>query len=144
MMNRLKRILIVISILLLMLIVVWFVVRIPATDAPPRPSNIPKGAFWRGAEYEGFWILFSGTDRDKKYYRFKVFSDYDGKLVMDANFAIPNTCKIELSMNDKIVEKVRYYEFDKIVLDSCMLQVVYPAFGGSFWEMGKARLRNTK
>jgi hypothetical protein len=132
-------IIMLISFLLVIAFTGWLLIRVPNSDEPDRPMNVPKAAFWRGGVDEGFWFVLDGTDTVKRSYRFKIFNDYNGELAIDANFRMDTTCDSNMPSVKRIADKVKYFEFDKIVLDSCMLEIIYPAFGGSLWELEKSK-----
>jgi hypothetical protein len=107
------------------------------TGAPKRPRGVPAEATWRGAADEGFWLLLAGVDSTSRQYRFRIYADYDGHLTLDANFKPSDSGMTDLPLDTGIFKRIRYYELDKIHLDTGRLDMVYPAFGGSFWEVEK-------
>jgi hypothetical protein len=115
----------------------WFMIRVPDDHQAERPHNVPLTAFWKGSVEEGFWFIVNGVDTVERSYHFKIFNDYDGELVMDADFQIDDSCRLHMPSKERIADEIVYFEFDKIVLDSCILKIQYPAFGGSFWELEK-------
>jgi len=105
---------------------------------PERLSNIPKTATWIGGVDEGFWYEIVDIDKDKKSYRFRIYNDYEGDLVMDADFKKDSLCDIEYALNKSILQKINYFSFDKIgMIDNCDLNMIEPAYGGTFAEMDK-------
>lgn len=131
----LKRGLITIGALLLIVAILFFTLMERDVGHPKRPLKVPKEAVWRGAADEGFWLLLAGINFEKKEYHFNIFADYNGDLVMDANFKMSRNCKTDLPLDRRILDRILFYEDDNIKLDSCSLEIIYPAFGGTFWEL---------
>jgi len=91
---------------------------------PERLSNIPKEAVWKGGEDGGFWFLNVSQAKDKNIIRLKVFNDYDGELILDADFKIPENCEVP---TNSIVDNINYFDFEKIVLvNDCKLLIKHP------------------
>lgn len=100
---------------------------------PERLANIPKTATWIGGVDEGFWYDIVSVNEEKKTYRFKIYNDYEGDLVMDANFKKDSLCKKEYPLDKNILQKINFFNFDKIgMIDSCELRLLEPAYGGTF------------
>src|SRR6218665_245133 len=115
-------------VLVMGILVFWYSVRVPNKNEADRLSNIPKTAVWKGGIDEGFWLDVIGVNAKKKTYRIRIYNDYKGELVMDADFPLTKT----------VLEFVSYFEFDKIVLaNGCNLRMIKPAYGGSFEEIDK-------
>ena len=125
-------------VLVMGILVFWYSVRVPNKNEPDRLSNIPKTAVWKGGIDEGFWLDVIGVNAKKKTYRIRIYNDYKGELVMDADFVKQDNCDAEYPLNKTVLEFVSYFEFDKIVLaNGCNLRMIKPAYGGSFEEIDK-------
>lgn len=125
--------LLIVSLALTGIILFWFSVRVPNKDELERLSNIPEAAVWKGGIDEGFWFDVVDVNAEKKTYHIKIYNDYKGELVMDADFAKQDSCNTEYPLNKSILEYVSYFEFDKIVMvKDCNLKIIKPAYGGSF------------
>jgi hypothetical protein len=107
---------------------------------PNKLANIPPTAIWRGAEDEGFW--FDLVTIKQNSFRMRVYNDYNGAVVLDADFSDSGLCKQHLDKNimDSIcyfefnkTDSIRYFGFNKIVLNNgCEFKAVYPPYGGTF------------
>lgn len=140
--RSLKIVLWIIALVLVSVVIFWFSVRVPNKDEPDRLSTIPKTAVWKGGVDEGFWFDVVNVDTVKKAYRIKVYNDYKGELVMDADFVKQDSCNAEYPLNKSVLEYVSYFEFDKIVMTKdCNLKMIKPAYGGSFWELDKEQTK---
>ena len=105
---------------------------------PTRFYNIPKSAVWIGGVDGGFWFNVVDIDSIKKTYRFKIYNDYNGELVMDADFVKDSICNNEYPLSKEVLKEIMLFEFDKIeMLNNCKLNMIKPAYGGSFWEIDK-------
>ncbi len=118
------------------IIVFWAMVRVPNKDSPKKLSSIPDSAVWRGGVDEGFWfelVEVYSSSNDKV--RVRIYNDYNGGMVLDADFIGISDCNIK---EEEFIEKINYFEFKKIVLlDGCEFNAIYPAYGGCFWEIDK-------
>lgn len=113
-----------------------------AEECPPpaRPDNVPADARWIGGCAGGNWIYM--VSDSSNYYRFQVFSDWRGQLLIDTRFVPENETKIDLdSKNWK--ERGLYYQegMDSTVYivmqtptDTVKLRSIYPAYGGEVWK----------
>jgi len=105
---------------------------------PKRINNIPNSASWIGGIDEGFWFDIIEIDVKEETYRFKIYNDYEGVLVMDSKFIKDSTCNNEYPLNKSILKKISHFEFDKIqMIGNCKLLMIKPAYGGVFWELDK-------
>lgn len=133
-----KRIVVTVSVTMIALIVgLWFISRIP--NGPKRFANMPTDAVWIGATDEGFWFSVIFVDSIRQIARIQVYNDYNGKLMMDANYKLHDSCKIIPFTKENILKNICYYNHDNIMLKrtGCEIVMIKPAFGGEFWELKK-------
>lgn len=111
-------------------------IRVPNENSPKKLANIPESAIWSGGVDEGFWFELVELYQDHKKVRIRIYNDYDGNMVLDADFTPISDCKIK--DESELLNKINYFEFKKIILlDGCELDAIYPAYGGAFWEIDK-------
>ena len=138
--NRIMRktAIIMVSILTIILIVglsFWIYIRVPNRDFPVRLNNIPQETIWRGGIDEGFWFQLVGIDTIEETYRIRIYNDYNGELVIDADFENNHHCDTKYPLNKDIFQYISYFEMDKIEMkDDCKLIIVKPTYGGTYWE----------
>lgn len=100
---------------------------------PKKFVNIPKEATWIGGVDEGFWYQIVSIDKNKKIYRFRIYNDYTGDMVVDANFIKNSLCDKNLPLDSNILKEINFFNFDKIgLIDNCELVLIKPAYGGIF------------
>ncbi|MDG1315083.1 MAG: hypothetical protein P8P29_06125 [Flavobacteriaceae bacterium] len=100
---------------------------------PTILPNIPKSATWIGGADEGFWFDIVEINKEEKVYRFKIYNDYKGDLVLDADFKKDSACNKEYYLDKRILEKIIFFNFDKIGLtDNCELNMIQPGYNGTF------------
>ena len=106
---------------------------------PEKLSNIPELSFWRGTCKEGFWFNFVEFDKNINSIRIRIYNDYDGALVYDANYMPDSSCCISLFEINSLAKQIWAFDGNNILLknDSCTLYPILPAFGGTFWELYK-------
>ncbi|MCK6612178.1 MAG: hypothetical protein L6Q78_14200 [Bacteroidia bacterium] len=125
--------LLILGLVMFGIVLTWFIIRVPNTSEPSRHRSVPKYAVWSGGVDGGFWFDYIESKTQNKVH-LKIFNDYSGELVLDADFLGTDTCLIP--QGRKVLDSINYFEFDKIVLlNGCELKVVYPAYGGTYWEM---------
>ncbi|RZJ75467.1 MAG: hypothetical protein EOO45_05510 [Flavobacterium sp.] len=90
----------IIIIFSLALIVIYFRNSEIGCAAPERVKNIPKDAVWKGGVDGGFWFQAVSRDSLKAGYRFRIYSDYNGELIIDADFVANCRCTSPI---DKII-----------------------------------------
>lgn len=106
---------------------------------PTRFNNIPESSVWIGGADGGFWFSVVDIDSIKMIYRFRIYNDYNGELVMDADFVKDSICNNKFPLNKSILKEIRFFDFDKIEMsNNCKLNMIKPAYGGSFWEIDKS------
>jgi len=96
-----------------------------------RPSRVPITAIWKGDIDEGFWIEFVSANIDSSYIRLRVYNDYNGDMMYDANFSTQSDCCTYEGKS--VFNNICYFEFDKIVLNNgCVLKIKQPVYGGEW------------
>ena len=126
------------GVLLLLGIGFYFLIMSDYNLKPKRLDSIPESTTWIGGVDEGFWFEIIEIDSKERVYRFKIYNDYNGELVLDAKFIKDSACDNEYPLNKSVLNKISHFEFDKIeMIDNCKLILIKPAYGGSFWELDK-------
>lgn len=117
---------------------------------PDKPRNVPLEAVWSGGCDGGDWIELVEIKKNK--YRFRIYQDWSGELKMDADFEFKND-KINLALTDWQTKVCCYSQsIDSLVTLSVIegknsamkhynLQSIYPAYGGSDWEIIKEKYK---
>lgn len=99
---------------------------------PDKPEVVPSSAVWKGGCDGGTWIELVSIENDS--YRFKVYRDYDGALLLDANFQ-PKGCEQLIISKSNWSSEIEHFINESIVLNSkCRLIPIYPAYGGEDWK----------
>ena len=133
--------LIIVSIAIILIFTVGFYIWLMTNNNPKSPkrfANVPQSATWIGGVDEGFWYDIISIDKEKKTYRFRIYNDYEGDLVMDADFKKDSSCNKNYALNKSIIQKINFFNFDKIsMIDNCDLNMIEPAYGGTFAEIDK-------
>lgn len=134
-----KKIFWIIALIILVAISFYFWLMTSNNPKPPeRLAVIPETATWIGGVDEGFWYDIVSIDKERKTYRFKIYDDYQGDLVIDADFKKETSCNENYSLNKDVLQKVNYFNFNKIgMIGNCNLDMVEPAYGGKFAEIDK-------
>ncbi len=116
---------------------IWIIIG-RSNPNPTRFNNIPESSVWIGGTDGGYWFNIIDIDSINKIYRFRIYNDYNGELVLDANFVKDSVCNNKLPLNKSVLKEIKFFDFDKIVLlNNCMLIMIKPAYGGVFWEIDK-------
>ncbi len=98
---------------------------------PEKPKNVPIDAVWKGGCDGGNWIELVSIEKDK--IRFRIFRDWNGDLILDANFKHQNCSNFELTKSNWS-EQVAYFETTIELADRkgnnkrCSLEPIYPAY----------------
>jgi hypothetical protein len=74
---------------------------------PARPKEISKNAVWKGDCDGGYWLEFVSSDKEKV--RFRVYSDWNGELIVDDYFKY-ESCGIFKLLHDDWEKYVAYYD----------------------------------
>jgi len=108
---------------------------------PEKPEGIPTVAIWNGGCDGGYWVELVEIKESK--YRFRIYLDYKAEVLMDADFILKEACGINFPKDITILKMITIVQVDKILLNyqnqDCILQPVYPAYGGSSWEIIKEK-----
>ena len=94
------------NILHLLLATVLFVLTAACTKTSTyseqdRPDNVPESAIWSGGPDGGEWIEF--VERHGGMYRYRIYRDCDGSLLLDADFRLTGSTRPEYSGWEKSV-----------------------------------------
>ncbi len=133
--NKSKIVLLIISIVSILGICFWILTsdNIKKTEKLP---NVPNSATWIGGSDGGFWFDIINIDKENKVYRFKIYDDNEGNLVIDANFKKDSSCTIKYPLDKSILDKVSYFNFNEIgMLENCSLNMIEPAYGGTLLDV---------
>jgi hypothetical protein len=117
--------------------------------APKRPESVPKEAIWKGSCDGGYWIELVSINKNNKY-RFRIYQDWDGELLMDADFKFEKEKKINLTFANwrSLVCCYSYAVDDSLATLTVahdiggekkyyLLQSIFPAYEGVDWEIIK-------
>lgn len=106
---------------------------------PNKPKNVPISAIWSGAQDGGYW--YELVDIKDSIYRFKVYSDYDGELLLDADYKL----KYPTITKNNWHKIHPYYSGDSVTTidsnKSIYFELIYPAYGGSDWNIIKEKYK---
>ena len=130
-MKRNKKIVLLVTVLVVLSILIfWLYIRIPNKIEPERLTSIPKSAVWNGGVDGGFWFDFVSEQIDSNKVRLRIYNDYNGTLILDADFTSEN-CKVPKGKT--VLDSINYFEFKKVILlNGCELTAVNPTYAGSF------------
>lgn len=115
-------------------VVLYFSVSINTnTGCPPpeKPKNVPESAAWAGGCDGGNWIELVSIE--EKELRFRIYRDWNGDLILDADFEYKDCNEFRLSKSNW-KEYVAYFGnsielMDKEGINSrCRLEPIYPAY----------------
>lgn len=127
-----KTLIILITLILLLGFLFFYIKSITDCTIPERPSKVPKNAIWKGGKDGGFWFSFV-NQQSNELIRLQIFNDYNGKMLLDANFKPEGDC--HLPTGKAVINEINYYDFQKIVLNnSCELKPIVPYFKGGLIE----------
>jgi len=102
---------------------------------PCRLKNIPTHAIWGGHLDGGFWFEFV-KKYDEIKYRFRIYNDYNGELVLDADFLVYQN-KQKLFISNSIDIKKFFFMYKYLEVNDIELRPIYPAYSGTYWEVAK-------
>lgn len=66
-----------------------------------RTINVPEDAVWKGNSKEAFWL--QKVSSNDSTIRFKIYNDYDDKMILDADFYSPG-------YEDNIIDSINYFD----------------------------------
>jgi hypothetical protein len=115
----------------------WF---ISGPRNPERLANIPINAVWHGSSDGGYWFELVERYTSEKF-RIRIYNDYDGSLLLDADFIPFNeNCQGFLKKED-LLENIIFYNNTHIQTKTtqCTYKPVFPAYGGEEWEVIKEK-----
>jgi hypothetical protein len=98
---------------------------------PEKPSCVPISAVWKGACDGGAWIEFVSVKKDT--IRFRIYRDWNGDLMMDADFTYKDCGNLRLT-KDNWNEYVTFFDghtlniYKKSDDSYCQLNLIYPLF----------------
>lgn len=98
-----------------------------------KPSNVPVSAVWKGGCDGGNWVEMVDIKADTV--RFRIYRDWNGDLILDADFVCKNCNKLQLTKANWN-EYIAYFDgsalgiYNKPQSDSsyCHLVPVYPTY----------------
>lgn len=125
--------------LLFKLSIIIFLFGCSGSNLPNKVEGIPQNAFWKGTSYEGHWFTLKDFDNEKCRYRFKVYDEVTGEVVLDAYFKSTKECC--WGNLDSLISKIYAFEDGTILINNkdCSLKYIAPAFGGSFWQIDRVK-----
>lgn len=98
---------------------------------PEKSDNVPRSAVWKGDCDEGQWIELVSMREDTC--RFRIYQDYDGSLILDADFYYVDCENFRLT-KDNWVEHIAYFGNTLELYDKsnpnkrCYLAPIYPPY----------------
>lgn len=138
--------------IIILLVVIYIMWRFNQPCSPPeKPKIVPKQAIWSGGCDGGEWIELVEIKQDK--YRFKVYRDWDGELMFDADFMFKDKKTKLDSINWKnLICCYNHSTEDSLTLLNVtkieegeetyyQLKSIYPAYGGSDWKIIKEKYK---
>ncbi len=134
---------IIIVVVLVLLNFEWIFYR--PCPPPEMPKDVPGNAVWKGACDGGIWMEL--VSLDSEIVRFRIYRDWDGELILDADFKYEDCKNFHLTESDW-ADKVAYFENEitfyrssEIFYDPsnpsrrCRLEPIFPAYGGSLLDI---------
>lgn len=128
-----KRKIIMLLALIAIAIAIFLSITKEKINQPERPIDVPSITVWKGDVDQGFWIEFVSENKDSCCVRLRIYNDYNGNMVYDANFSMKsNLCNVK---GKAILDSICYFEYDKIVLkNGATLKIKPPVYGGEWRE----------
>ena len=96
-----------------------------------RPVNVPVSAVWKGGCDGGNWMELVDIKDDT--IRLRIFRDWNGKLILDADFVYENCDDLQLTETNWS-KKIEYFDGTKIYSkiqegsSYCRLIPIFPAY----------------
>lgn len=111
---------------------------------PEKPSVVPERAVWKGGCDGGHWVELIDIKEGKS--RFRIYLDWNGELLLDADFSLSGCDNIVLSSSNWN-ELVSWFSGENLEIKNlseqkgwkCRLVPIYPAYGGSQWDVIKEK-----
>ncbi|MGL5317376.1 MAG: hypothetical protein ACRC9Q_01545 [Bacteroidales bacterium] len=101
-------------------------------DPPVKPDKVPVSAVWKGGCDGGYWVEFVEIRGDT--IRLRLYTDWSGELVVDADYVSGNSENIYLS-NDNWSDIISFFDGSIIystVMKSnghyCTFEPIYPVY----------------
>ncbi len=69
-------------------------------DPPQKPNKVPNSAVWKGGCDGGNWIELVSVEKEK--IRFRIYRDWNGKLILDADFEYKGCTEFRLTKSNWI------------------------------------------
>lgn len=98
---------------------------------PNKPENVPYSAIWKGSCDGGNWIELVSVEKEK--IRFRIYRDWNGDLILDADFKYQNCDSFRLDESNWH-KHIAYFENHSFILynngkpKECVLGPIYPAY----------------
>jgi hypothetical protein len=97
-------------------------------------TNIPKAAIRKGGVEGAFWIHL--VSKKEAFYKFKIYDDYNGELVLEANFIPKGDCTtLDNLAPTQLLEAIFEYDNHKTIIFTdiaCQLILVPPVIDGRY------------
>lgn len=96
-----------------------------------KPSNVPVSAVWKGGCDGGNWMELVDIKADT--IRFKIYRDWNGDLMLDADFVYENCNGLQLTKTNW-VQYISFFDgtklYTRVVVNGhyCRLVPVFPAY----------------
>ncbi len=104
----------VIFILIVIMTVYYYTNMLKKPCPPPqRVENIPTTTFWVGGCDGGLW--YEQIENNDSIYKFKIYNDFNGKIISEGNFRINGNC-FRLLKGKEIRDLISHSTNDRIYL----------------------------
>jgi hypothetical protein len=100
-------------------------------DPPEKPDNVSQKAIWKGGCDGGNWIELVSLDEER--IRFRIYRDWDGDLIFDADFKYESCEDFKLTEANWI-DHIAYFGNNLVLYENeavpfkCFLEPIYPAY----------------
>ena len=99
-------------------------------EPPKKPNGVPVSAVWKGGCDGGNWIELVSIKNDTL--RFKIYRDWNGDLLLDADFEYVNCNSFRLTASNW-VEHIAYFGealeiYEKLNVGKCRLTPITPVY----------------
>lgn len=98
---------------------------------PDKPVNVPYSAIWKGGCDGGNWIELVSVEKER--IRFRIYRDWNGDLILDADFKYQNCNDFRLDesnwdMHIAYFENYSFRLYDNGKPKECKLEPIYPVY----------------